>query len=389
MSDRVARVEAFTLTVPRETAYLGPTRPGEEPNARGYFVRAGNGTIYPTFDRSILVRVETRDGAIGWGETYGIVAPGAVLALVEDVIADVVIGRDPRSPAAIHDALYDLMRVRGYTGGFWLDALAAVDIALWDIAARLAGLPLSTLLGGRRGDTVPAYLSGLPEATREARADLAAHWQAEGFDRFQFASPVAHDGVEAEIATLRERLGPAARIACDLHWVHTAHGAGALIRAMERHGLWFAEAPVRTEDVAGLARVAAMVAAPIAVGEEWRTVHDMTLRVPSTGVAIVQPEMGHTGVTEFVRMGILAHAHHVEVMPHATIGAGIFLAASLQASASLPTLVAHEYQHSIFEPNRRLLSGDMDCRAGAYVLPTGPGLGVEPSEEALGLLQRH
>jgi L-alanine-DL-glutamate epimerase-like enolase superfamily enzyme len=65
------------------------------------------------------------------------------------------------------------------------------------------------------------------------------------------------------------------------------------------------------------------------------------------------------------------------------------MAASLHASSALQAVTCHEYQHSIFEPNRRLLIGDMDCREGFYTLPTGPGLGVEPSEEALSLLQKH
>ena len=387
MTDRVAKVETFTLTIPRGTAYLGAPRPGEAPNARGYLVRKGNRTVYPTFDRSVLVRIETADGAVGWGETYGIVAPGAVLALIGDLLADFTLGRDPQDPAAIHDDLYDMMRVRGYTGGFYMDALAAIDIALWDIAARLAGVPLVKLLGGQRRATIPAYVSGLPEPTRAARADLAREWQAKGFSAFKFASPVADDGVAAEIQSLRAALGPDALIAADLHWAHAAHEAAALIRAMEPHGLWFAEAPVRTEDIDGLARLGRSVDAALAVGEEWRSVHDMVPRVAAARIDIVQPEMGHKGITEFIRIGAYAHAHHIQIIPHATIGAGIFLAASLQASAALPGLVSHEFQHSIFEPNRRLLTGDMDCRAGAYALPTGPGLGVVPSDEARRLMQ--
>ena len=388
MSERVRSVEVFTLTIPRATPYLGAARPGEQPNERGYLVRKSNRTVYPIFDRSVIVRTETAGGAAGWGETYGIVAPGAVIAIIQDLLADFIIGRDPFDAAVVHDDLYDMMRVRGYTGGFYLDALAAVDIALWDLAGKLAGLPLVKLLGGRRRECVPAYVSGLPEETRASRADLAADWQAKGFSAVKFAAPVADDGVAREIETLRERLGPQARIACDMHWAQPAHEALALIEAMAPHGLWFAEAPVRTEDIDGLARVAAATTTPIAVGEEWRTVYDMVPRARA-GIAIVQPEMGHTGITEFMRIGHYAHAHHLTVIPHATIGAGIFLAASLNASAALPTVTAHEFQHSIFEPNRRLLTGDMACAEGVYILPTGPGLGVEPSDEAVRLMIRH
>lgn len=388
MTDPVASVQVFTLTQPRKTPYLGATRAGEVPNAQGYLVRRGNRTVYPTFDRSVLVRLETVSGVVGWGETYGIVAPGAVAAIINDLLAGFTIGRDPSDPSAIYDDNYDLMRVRGYTGGFTVDALAAIDIALWDIAGRLAGCPVADLLGPVLRATIPAYVSGLPEATRSARADLARHWQDRGFDAFKFATPVADDGPAAEMQSLRAALGPAAKIAADMHWNQTADQALALIAAMEPYDLWFAEAPVRTEDIAALATVTHASRTPIAVGEEWRTEWDLINRIDRCRIAIVQPEMGHKGITNFLRIGRLAADHGMAVIPHATIGAGIFLAASLQASVTLPTVTFHEFQHSIFEPNRRLLTGGMECREGHYHLPEGPGLGVSPSDEALRLLQR-
>lgn len=387
MRDVVARVEPFILTIPRETPYLGALRPGEEVNARGYFVRQGNRTVYPTVDRNVLVRITTRDGVVGWGETYGIVAPRATTVIIADLLADFVIGSDPFDVSATHDRLYDLMRVRGYTGGYYLDALAAIDIALWDIAAQSAGQPLVKMLGGQRRDTIPAYVSGLPKPTLSSRIELAVEWQAKGFDAFKFASPVADQGVVPEIEGLRKALGPQAKIACDMHWAQTAAEAKAMIHAMEPHGLWFAEAPVAPEDIAGLADVATGVSSPIAAGEEWRTAYDAEARLSRRACAIVQPEMGHKGVTEFLRVAGLAQVHHLEVIPHATIGIGIFLAASLHASAAAAAVTCHEFQHSIVEPNRRFLDGEITCKAGHYSLPSGHGLGVRPSAEALKILE--
>ena len=388
MSERVKSVEAFVITIPRDTPYLGALRPGEEPNAKGYFVRRGNRTVYPTVDRTVLVRIETDSGVIGWGETYGIVAPRAAMALITDLLADFVVGRDPFEASVVHDDLYDLMRVRGYTGGFYLDALAAIDIALWDAAAKSAGLPLCKLLGGQRRSAIPAYLSGLPKATLQERCALAAEWQEKGFQAVKFASPVAEEGVGAEMAALRRALGSQARIACDMHWAQTAEQAIALIRAMEPHGLWFAEAPVRPEDVDGLAHVARSVATTVAAGEEWRTVFDLIPRVQKRACGIIQPEMGHTGVTEFMRIAAYAQAHHLEIIPHATIGIGVFLAASLHASTAAAAVTCHEFQHSVVEPNRRYLAGEISCAAGQYSIPDGPGLGVAPSENAMRSLER-
>ena len=386
MSDRVAGVQSFVLTLPRDEPYLGPLRPGETVNAKGYFVRRGNRTVYPTVDRSVLVRVMSSAGAEGWGETYGLVAPGATTAIIDDLLSEFVVGRDPFDAAAIHDDLYALMRVRGYTGGFYLDALAAVDIALWDLAGRLSGRPLADLLGGRRRTSIPAYVSGLPAATLAERAAIASRWCARGFDAVKFAGAVADRGPVAELAALRRELGASVRIGVDLHWRYQPAEAIRVIRDLEPYDPWFAEAPVAPEEVAAQAAVARAVRTPIALGEEWRTAYDAKLRFERGCPAIVQPEMGHTGPTEFLRIAALADAERITVMPHATIGVGIFLAASLHAAAAIDAVGSHEFQHSILLRHRRLLDGPLECAGGAYSLPPGPGLGVRPGVEVREML---
>jgi galactonate dehydratase len=377
--EKIDRIETFIVTVPRDVPYLGALRPGEAANARGYFVRRGNRAVYPTVDRSILVRVTTASGAVGWGETYGLISPRATTEILADLFIPFAIGRDPRDPAVLHDEFRDFMRVRGATGGFYGDALAALDIAVWDVAARLAGVPLYRLLGGKRRDRIPGYLSGLPAPTLAARVELAAEWAARGFDAFKFAAAVSDDGEIAELIALRDRLGPGAKIGVDLHWRYTAHEALALIAHLAPHDLFFAEAPVASDDIAGLRTVCARGHVPIAAGEEWYALPDAAARLP--GLAIVQPEMGHAGVTEFMRIAGLAEAHGARVMPHATVGLGIFLAASLHASAALRSVTLHEYQHSIFDRNLRFLDGGVRLDGTAYVVPDGPGLGVSPGEE--------
>ncbi|MEO1019683.1 MAG: mandelate racemase/muconate lactonizing enzyme family protein [Pseudomonadota bacterium] len=383
MSDRVGRVECFIFEAERDQPYLGSLRAGEDANRQGYFVRAGNRTVYPTFDRSVVVRLTSADGAEGWGETYGIVAPGAVTAIINDLLAEFVIGRDPMDAATIHEDLYDLMRVRGYDGGFYLDALAAIDIALWDLAGQLASLPVAKLLGGRRRDRVKAYVSGLPKPTLEERVAFAQERIGRGFDAVKFAAVVADDGAVRELAALREGLGPDIAIAVDLHWQLDAPGAVSLASAMQPYRPWFIEAPVKPEDLDGQAWIAERISVPLALGEEWRTVFQALTRLKRNAVGIIQPEMGHTGITQFMRIGQCAQAHHVRIIPHATIGMGIFMAASLQASSALYDVPAHEFQHSIFEKNRRFLETDMACENGAYVVPQSPGLGVRPDLGAL------
>lgn len=377
---KVASVETFIVTLPRQTPYLGPLGPGESVNSRGYIVRAGNGTIYPTVDRSIVVRITTDDGAVGWGETYGICAPKATCEIINDLLAPVLLGRDPEDVTALWDELYGLMRVRGCSSGFHVDGIAALDIALWDLRARAHGVSVAEMIGKAQSPAVPCYLSGLPAATLAERVEMACDWQRNGIDSFKFAAVVSHEGIAAEFAALRAALGPGADIMADLHWKFAAPEAIALAGALAAFQPFFLEAPVKPEDIAGLASVCRQAPAPIAAGEEWYTVYDAQIRLSQCPVAFVQPEMAHTGITQFCRIAALAGQHGARVAPHATVGIGIFLAASLQVSSTLDTLWKHEWQHSVFDRNLAFLDTDMACERGAYQAPSGPGLGTIPNE---------
>ncbi|WP_303828597.1 mandelate racemase/muconate lactonizing enzyme family protein [Asticcacaulis taihuensis] len=380
MRDTVASIETFIINIPRDVPYLGAARSGEEANQFGYLVRKDNRTLYPTTDKSVIVKVTTAQGRVGWGETYGICAPRVVCVLIEELLAPIVAGRDPFDVQVIWEDLYDLMRVRGYHSGFYLDALAGIDIALWDLCGKIADQPLHKLLGGARRDTVPAYVSGLPKPTLPDRIALAKEWMAKGFNAFKIHAVMSADSIVADFEALRAELGPDVDLMVDLHWMFTPAEAISLIRALEPYRLALVEAPCKPEDVQGLAQIARASSIPIAAGEEWRTVFDARARLELGAVSILQPEMGHKGVTQFMRMARLGEAYHARIMPHATIGTGIFMAASLHAAATIQNLPYHEYQPSIFDRNTKLLKGGMTCDKGQFTVPQGPGHGVEPDD---------
>ena len=110
-------------------------------------------------------------------------------------------------------------------------------------------------------------------------------------------------------------------------------------------------------------------------------------RLERRAMSIVQPEMGHTGISQFMQIGRMANAFHMRVIPHASIGIGIYQAASLHATAALPNAPMHEYQHSVFDRNLKYVITTMRCEAGAFALPEGPGLGIEPSPEVWSFLR--
>ena len=251
MKSRIKGIEVYLVNLEQESLYLGPLQDQEAVNQQGYFVRAGNRTVYPKKNQSIVLRIWTDDGIEGWGETYGLIAPKTTVAIIKDLFSGFMIGRNPIDVECIYEDLYDLMRVRGYMSGFYHDALAAVDIALWDISAKLAGRPLAHMLGGIRRQQIPAYVSGLPANTLDERCEMATSWQKQGFEAIKFALPVANQGPEIEMKALRNTLGDGIRIACDMHWARTRAEAVTLATELAPFRPWFLEAPVWSEDVDG------------------------------------------------------------------------------------------------------------------------------------------
>jgi L-alanine-DL-glutamate epimerase-like enolase superfamily enzyme len=381
MAATIRSVEPIVVALPRDVPYLGPLGVGERVNERGYFVRTGNRTIYPVLDRSVLVKITATDGTVGWGETYGIVAPQAVVTIVEDVLAPQLVGRAIDDVASLWDELYALMRVRGHWSGFFTDALAGVDIALWDLKGKLVHAPVCELLGGKRRERIPAYASGLPRSTLDERVALARELVGQGFRGVKFAAAISDEGVLDEMRALREALGPEVDLMVDLHWRYTPAEAIALIETLEPWHPYFAEAPCAPEDIDGQAEIAGRVAVPIAGGEEWSTIHQVRPRFARRCVSIVQPEVAHTGLSQFTAIGRLASDHGVHVIPHATIGVGIIHAASLHGAVAVDDVPYHEHQHSVFDANLRFVETRMRCANGCYEMPEGFGLGVEPKPE--------
>ena len=381
--DRIKNVECFKLAIPRDTPYLGKLNEGETVNSKGCFVRKGNSSIYSVNDNSLLVRITCESGAYGWGECVTVVAPQVAEAVVEQILGPIVIGRSPMNAVEIYEDLYNSMRVRGFFGGFFMDAVAAIDMAIWDLKGKLLRLPVYELLGSGRHKKLKAYVSGLPAPTRRERADLAKSFMDKGFDAVKVPIIVDVEHPAEEMESLRQAVGGQAKLLVDMHWRYTAQEAIQLIHRMNQYDLYLAEAPVHPEDMEGQAQVTATVGLHVGIGEELRTVYEYLPRFQARCMDVIQPEMGRMGITAFWNVCQMSLAYHKLVMPHASIGIGIFQAASLQVSAAVENCMMHEYQHSIFNKNLQYIRGNMRCEQGYYYLPEGPGLGVEPTAEVL------
>lgn len=349
---------------------------------RGYATQPPWPSIYGNHRETLVVRLTADDGTAGWGEALAPVAPEVPAEIVRRLLAPVLLGADPRHVRPLRHQLTQLMRERGHLGGHQADAIAAVDIALWDLAGKLADLPVVELLGGAFRTQVPTYLSGLPGRDDAERVAYARERLGQGVRQVKVG--LGH-GVEADLDTVEalRRLDAGIRVAVDVHGVYGLADALRLGRGLAERCGWFLEAPLAFEDVAGHADLAARLDVPVALGESLRHRWEFQPFLAARAVGILQPDIGRTGITEGLAIAQFAETHHLPVAPHHSAGLGIALAAGLHVAAACPNLAAFEWHPGLFTEVNAILAVPIDATPTSIPLPAGPGLGISVDEDAV------
>lgn len=345
-----------------------------------------------------LVEVQTSEGITGWGECFG---PGNVAlankCIVEKVIQPMVLGHDPLDRDVIWHKVYNLLRDHGQKG-MPMQALSGVDIALWDIAGKLAGLPIHKLIGGAHRDRVQAYGYGMMlkrESVDEHVArfsDEAARIREQGFVATKMKTGLgARDDVRL-CEAVRRGVGEDFRFMVDANHCYTTSDAFYVGRALEELDAYWFEEPVAPEDHDGYRELRAGLKVNISGGEAefsrwgWRAI------LENRGLDIAQPEVcALGGISEYLKVMALCHAHFTPVINHVW-GSAIAVATNLQLLAAMPPMPGglHPWEPMLeFDTtdNRfrdELLLESLDIQEqvrtndGYVRVPDGPGLGVEP-----------
>jgi galactonate dehydratase len=317
------------------------------------------------------VRVELDSGFIGWGEAQAPVAPEIACAVINCILAPVLTGKEfDGSIAGIEKlwwTMYSAMRVRGQTGGFMLDGIAGVDLALWDLAGKLAGLPVSALIG-RQSDRVPAYLSGLPGGN----ARNVAPWIDRGFTTVK----IFHDSTMDRLLSNADAVAPQAQIAIDALWRLTLQTAPELARELAARSAIWLEAPLNPESPREHGELAVSITTPIAIGESYRTLFELDGFLEARAMQIVQPDLGRTGITEGLRIARAAHSRGLTVIPHVSIALGPQIAAAIHFAASIPNCPMLEFNPNVLTVANSHLAEPIRIEDAHYIVPDPPGLGV-------------
>lgn len=350
-----------------------------------------------SFDTT-LVRVETEDGLVGYGEAKAAVGSqancAALVALIERELAPLLVGEDARQISRIWDICYNGGRAhfaidRGHgfpvmgRRGLTVAALGGIDIALWDIAGKALDAPLHRLLGGKRKDRFPAYASGGWKPAAEVGAEL------QGFiDRGDFKAVKMRVGSQdgtvrhsiERVHAARDALGPDIDIMCDAHGTWTVAEAKRFARGVEDCAVAWFEEPVTGDDKRGMAEVRAMTDIPIAAGESEFTRHDFRDIIEARAADILQPDLAIAGgVTEAMRIQALAAAWGLLYAPHLWTGALGFAAGLHTLSASTAGFIV-EYSLGHNPLLHDLAVEDFAVVGGEVEIPDRPGLGVTINE---------
>jgi D-galactarolactone cycloisomerase len=318
---------------------------------------------------TLLVRVDTDAGVSGWGEAFGHRIWPATRAAIDTLIGPQCIGRDP---TVINALMNDLQRNLHGVGrnGPTMYALSAIDIALWDIAGRLAGLPLYRLLGGSTRQDLPAYASLL----RYGDANAVAHHTADALSR-GYRQIKVHEIEAAQIKAAREAAGPGVALMVDCNCPWTVERAIDMAKQLEPYGLRWLEEPVwPPENHAGLAAVRKKGHIAVAAGENAMAA-DFKSMFEAQAITYAQPSVTKVGgVSEMLKVIALAESFGVEVVPHsAYFGPGLL--ASLHLIAAMTHEAPVERFYCDFDVNP--YHDAINPKGGRIAVPQGPGLGID------------
>jgi D-galactarolactone cycloisomerase len=340
-----------------------------------------------------LVEIDSDAGITGLGEAKAAVGNlgnyAAIVTLIREEFAPLLIGRDPRDITGAWDLLYNGSRAHyavreGRTfptigrRGVTLSAVSGIDIALWDILGRSLDVPLWRLMGGRYRDRVPAYASGGWAPVGGIGKQMLQYVE-RGHRAVKMRVGLQDRSVDdsaARVREARETLGPEIGLMVDAHGTWSVREAQRFARKVADCDLGWLEEPVSPDNVAGQAEVRAATDIPIAAGESEQTRFAFRDLIEARAVDVLQPDVAIAGgITETLRICALAATHGHTVAPHLWGGAVLF-ASGLHLAVATPCVTTLEFSRGENPLLHELIEEPFELRDGYLIPSERPGLGI-------------
>ena len=335
---------------------------------------------------ALIVRLTTDSGITGWGEVDG--APTVAKAAIEAPyshtmvagLREILLGEDPLNISRLWHKMYQRTLYFGREGAA-IQAMAGIDLALWDIKGKALKTPVHQLLGGAFRDKLRVYASNMFQFTPQATADRARQAMDAGFTAVKFGwEPFGKDARTdcTYLEAIRHAVGPANDVILDVGLVWNPKTTIRRAKLFEPYDLLWIEEPLHPDNLAGYARVAESVDTSIAAGEEESTVAGFTRLMDIGRIDVVQIDMTRCGLTQAMQIAALAQQRGLPCINH-NFTTDINTAASLHFLAAIPNAFIMEYCVEPGEISRSLARNPIRIVDGYAHVPQEPGLGVEPN----------
>ena len=318
----------------------------------------------------LFIRIDTNHGVSGWGEIKGTDIRVAITLLesLYELLKD-------ENPTRIEHLWQKLNRAhRDIRGGpFMVHVISGIDIALWDLAGKLWGVPVYSLLGGPVRDRIRVYHT--PKAQKVPPHGIYEH----------SGTPADIQRMVKAIADAREKVGPDGAVMFDAHCAVPPATLIQLASALKPYDLLFIEEPAVPGNIEVFKRLKAAINIPLATGERDRTIWGMIPYLQERCIDILQPDCCHTGgISQMRKIAALAETYMVPLAPHCT-ASNLGISASIHATAATPLFLIHEFYPTNMGFNPRgIATIDWQVDKDGYVaLPKGVGLGVDMVEKIL------
>jgi D-galactarolactone cycloisomerase len=323
----------------------------------------------------LLVRLETEDGLVGWGEAFGHAAIPTTRAAIDSILAPLLIGRDASDINALNRSMLHAVHLLGRNGSF-VYGYGGIDIALWDLLGKRTGQPIWRLLGGSKTEPMDAYASLLNYTDLDLVRRNTADACAAGYRAIKL-----HEVTRAAVLAAREAAGPDVAIMLDVNCAWLPPAAQAMAASLAGDGLTWLEEPVwPPEDVQGLASLRKH-GIPLSSGENVAGLFGFKSLIDAGAIDIAQPSVTKLGgITEMIRVIHLCQANAVQVAPHSPYFGPGFIAtlhiAAAMVERPLIEVLWLEMQANPFDPWVVPVNGRL-------AVPDGPGLGCDPDPAVL------
>lgn len=334
---------------------------------------------------AVLVRVQTDDGAVGWGEAHHGRCPGAIARLIDTTMAELVVGMDPMDVSGVWSKVYKMQISSHGMGAAAALALSGLDLALWDIRCQIAGLPLHTLIGGRK-KPVRAYAGGISLGWQapQALAEEAAGYVAQGYRALKLR---VGDNIERDVArvtAVRKAVGEHIDILVDANTNYTLDDVRRVLPHYDDLNVGWLEEPFPAHDLGLYKRAAQSGRTPLAAGENHYTRYEFEPLLEAQVLGFVQPDLSKAGgVTESLKIAAMASCHGLGVNPH-TSATAINMATSISFMCAIDNPGYFEADLTAYNPFRDQLTDTLPYvldADGCVTALDGIGIGLVIDEK--------